>query len=181
MADLTPCEALAAPRPGDVIAERVRTYRIRRGWSFPRLADECARLGAPQLTVPSLTNIERGQRDDAKRGRRGVPLDEVAVLARALGVPPVLLLLPLGTESAVQLLPGVAVPTWDAFRWWIGERGFPGDSAGPSANGDAPGAEILGYFRDHDKYVRTGQDALLRDLRKHMQRAGVLPPDLPAD
>lgn len=172
---------------GDVIATQIRRYRLLRNWSVRQLAEECERLGAPQLTASSLANIERGQAEDAKRTGRQVLVEELAVLARALDVPPVLLTLPLGRQAVVQILPNHAVDTWSAVKWWIGDIGF------EDGNGD--GTALIGYFRDHDELVntvrhnrerRTGDLATswersLRDLRKNMRRAGVLPPELPAD
>jgi transcriptional regulator with XRE-family HTH domain len=90
-------------RPSDVVAERVRRYRKRLGWSVRELAEECARFGAPELTEASLGNIERGP--SGKRKRRDVTVDEIMVLGYALGVPPLLLLVPLGENETVQLVP----------------------------------------------------------------------------
>lgn len=79
----------------DVIAAQVRRYRLLKGWSVKRLAEECDQLGAPQLTVSSLGNIERGQDPEAKRSPRRVGAAELAVLAAALDVPPLALFVPL--------------------------------------------------------------------------------------
>lgn len=181
------------PGIGDVISAQVRKYRHAKQWSVRRLVEECERLGAHGLTEASLGNIERGQAADAKRTQRRVLVEELPVLARALGVAPILLVLPLGIEQSVEVLPGVPTDTWSALKWWIGERPFPGEDGEPSA--------ALGFYRDHDELVRVvrhnrvgslsgdgGDTGLsegwaqnLRDLRKHMRRAGVLPPELPAD
>lgn len=74
-----------------VIAAAIRKHRRARGLSVRQLADECERLGAPQLTVSSLGNIERGQDPDAKRSPRRVGVAELAVLAAALHVAPIAL------------------------------------------------------------------------------------------
>lgn len=110
---------------GDVLADRVRHYRQLRQWSVRQLAEECARLGASKLTSSSLANIERGQAEGAKRQRRQVDVEELVVLARALQVPPVLLLFPVGRADEVELVPGTNAWPWSALRWFIGEVRFP--------------------------------------------------------
>ena len=112
-----------APQPvGDVVATQVRKYRLRREWSIRQLAEECAKLGAPQLTSASLGNIERGQDQDAKRKRRDVTVEELMVLARALGVAPLLLMVPLeGGRPQVEMVPGEPWLVWDAAKWITGE------------------------------------------------------------
>jgi len=79
-------------------------------------------MGAPQLTAASLGNIERGQDKGAKRRRRDVTVEELMVLARALGVPPLLLMVPLDAgKEQVELVPGEAWYVWDAAKWVTGE------------------------------------------------------------
>ena len=102
---------------GDVIAAQVRKFRIEKGWSVRRLADECAKRGASQLTVDSLTNIERlAAGGPAKRGRRLVSIDEWLVLAHVLAVPPLLLLLDLKSGQEVAITPDVEIHPWLAWQ-----------------------------------------------------------------
>jgi len=92
------------------------------------LAAECARLGAPHMTMSTIANIERGL--TSKRRRRDVSVDELMVLAAALGVAPMLLVVPLGTGDPVEYVPGVALSPADAARWFVGDVGpFLGESA----------------------------------------------------
>ncbi len=85
----------------DVVAERVRRCRKEAGWTARQLSEECQRLGAASLTVASLGNIERTDRGTRKR--REVTVDEVFVLAYALGVPPLLMMIPLGENDELQI------------------------------------------------------------------------------
>ncbi len=167
-----------ASSPEQVLVRELRAWRERRGLTAQQVAD---RIGG-KLSRQAISKVEN---EDRK-----VTLDELAVLAWALDVPPILLTLPLGREPAVQILPGHTVPTWNAVKWWIGETGG-------REGGDSAGTAVIGYFRDHDRmewYPRTQRAAghdddeavrwaveRLRDLRKNMRRAGVLPPDLPAE
>lgn len=69
------------------VAQRVQQLRKRRGWSVARLADECAKVGADQLTANVLTNLlSRQQR------RRDLTVEEVGALAAVFDVPPARLL-----------------------------------------------------------------------------------------
>ena len=78
--------------PSDVVARHVREARRQREWSGARLAEECAKLGFPQITAEVIGNIERGRRDEHGRRRRDVSVDELDAFARVLGVPPAELL-----------------------------------------------------------------------------------------
>jgi transcriptional regulator with XRE-family HTH domain len=106
----------------------------------------CERLGAPQLSVSALANIERGQTAESKRRRRDVSVDELMVLAKALDTAPLLLLFPVGTETAIEYLPGQAVSPWDAAKWFSGE-GY--DSADVATFWAIP----LYLFRQHDRAI----------------------------
>lgn len=88
-------------RPSDVVAERVRRGRRELGWTLQQLAEECQRLGAEKLTVASLGNIERGTTESRKR--RDVTVDEVFILGYALGVPPLLMMIPLGENEPLEI------------------------------------------------------------------------------
>lgn len=108
------------PTVGAVIAQRVRKYRLLRDWSFRRLAEECAKHGAPQLTAASLANIERGQDSGAKRKRRDVTAEELLVLGYVLDVPPVNLMLPMGEEDETPVLPDIRLHPFVAYQWITG-------------------------------------------------------------
>jgi transcriptional regulator with XRE-family HTH domain len=81
------------------VAHRVQQLRKRRGWSVARLAKECAKVGADQLTANVLTNLlSRRQR------RRDLTLEEVGALAAAFDVTP------------ARLLPDIIEPIGDPAR-----------------------------------------------------------------
>jgi transcriptional regulator with XRE-family HTH domain len=69
----------------------MRGVRAARGWSAQQLADRCAELGMPDLDRSAVANIE-----NERRQRIGV--DELFVLALALGVAPVHLAVPLDED-----------------------------------------------------------------------------------
>jgi transcriptional regulator with XRE-family HTH domain len=105
----------------DVIATQIRQYRLLKGWSVKRLAEECERLGASQLTSSSLGNIERGQDPEAKRPRRRVGVAELAVLASALDVPPLALIVPTD-DTRVEITDHLSMTPLQAIDWFTGLR-----------------------------------------------------------
>lgn len=99
------------------IAGVVRRYRKLRGnMSTQQLADACAELGLP-IPRSVLANLENGRRNV-------VSVPELLVLARALGIPPLLLIFPVGEVSRLEVLPGREMPTWAAAQWFTGEGPF---------------------------------------------------------
>lgn len=145
--------------PGDVVADRVRSYRRMRGLSVRQLADECRHAGAVSLTAASLANIERGRSEGAKRGRREVTVDELLALAYVLTVPPTLLLIPLGTDDEVAVVPGVSVHPHAALEWFEGEAWrVPGDLVRSRADWQSAALPLSLYRR-------------LRELSRRLERA----------
>ncbi|MBT2478518.1 helix-turn-helix transcriptional regulator [Streptomyces sp. ISL-94] len=107
----------------DLAADQIRKHRTRLGLNREQLAEECARVGAPELTYAAITNIETGRRDKDGKRRREITIDELLTFAYALGVPPLLLMLPLGDMDAT---PSPArwggLHPYYAWRWITGEE-----------------------------------------------------------
>jgi transcriptional regulator with XRE-family HTH domain len=101
-----------------VVATEVRRYRDLQGMSAQQLSDACAELGHP-IARSVLANFESGRRPT-------ISVPEILVLARALSVPPVLLLYPLGRSEDVEVLPGNTQRTSAALDWFTGRSAFPG-------------------------------------------------------
>jgi transcriptional regulator with XRE-family HTH domain len=104
--------------------------------------------------------ISRSRISDLERGSRGGALGvaELIVLAKALGVPPVVLVFALGRERTVELLPDTEVDTWAAAKWFTGEAPFPGSN---EAVEDSPPA----YFRTQDRMI-ADWNQLRREVAK---------------
>lgn len=92
-------------RTTDAVGDAVARYRKERGLSAQQLADRCAQLGGslPRGVIAKLESRSRGS----------VTVDELLVLAEALGVPVVRLLAPLDNGD-VELFPGVPFGPWEA-------------------------------------------------------------------
>ncbi len=95
------------------MAARVRTYRLRRNWSARELAERCQAAGL-KWNREIVSNLERGKRNI-------VSIDELLILAYVLGVPPVMMFIPLGDAPAVRITPDVVTDTWSATKWVRGE------------------------------------------------------------
>lgn len=93
--------------PGQIVAQRIKEARKRRGWTQQQLADQ---LG---VLRPTITKIEQGG-DRAKN----FSVFDLFAFAVALGVAPVHLLVPLDDEAEVQIADGRDLPAPDA-RMWI--------------------------------------------------------------
>jgi len=136
-----------------VIAESVRHHRKLRGMSAQQLADACSELGYAGMTRSVIANLETGARDS-------LSVPEWLILARALGVPPLLLLYPLGrTEERIEVLPGVELSPWEGLVY--------AETGCHPANGITEDTTIA-LFRNHDSGVRQWRraSAELRDIER---------------
>lgn len=131
--------------------------------SAQRLSDACSEFGH---AVPRavLTNLENGRRPT-------ISLAELLVIARALEVPPVLLLSPLGQADRVEILPGVLVNPWYALKWFAGEEDaadLPQRTASHGSPRGKDGTWIVRMFRDHEHWA-TRLDEARAQLREAQQ------------
>lgn len=130
------------------LGARVAFYRERRKLSAQDLADRCAGLGMPSLSRVVITKLENGRRE-------AVSTAELQVIARALDVPALLLLFPVGLTDAVEVLPGVTADPWHAAQWFTGHTGDPSDPAAERP----PEGRVMWYWQQHDSYAATVRDA----------------------
>lgn len=96
-----------------VVGRRVARYRRQRGMSVQEMSTALASLGIT-LKRTVIGNLESGY-------RRTVSLAEILGFACVLGVPPVLLMVPLGEAETFDALPTGELGVWDAVRWITGE------------------------------------------------------------
>lgn len=128
------------------VADAVRHYRKERGLSAQALADACGNLGYP-IPRTSIANLENGRRS-------GVELAELLVLAKALEIPPITLMLPVGMAGSVEVVPGEELPIWDAIAWISGET-LLGSEPNPGT-----ASEIIYELRIHAQAVNQVQKAI---------------------
>lgn len=167
--------------------------------SAQALSNRCADLGWP-IARSVLSNLESAYRET-------LTVPELLILAEALGVSPLLLLLPLGHAEHVEILPGRTVSTADALRWLTGEAPLPGgaewddlaQSTVASFQVHQQNVDRWTWSRHYAELIRTGEhdgseqdierhdaDAAraiehLRNLRRLMRARGLQPPALPAE
>ncbi|MFZ3558368.1 MULTISPECIES: hypothetical protein [unclassified Streptomyces] len=152
----------------DVVAERVQQVRKKRGWTVKQLAEQCAAIGAPELTAQALYNIGNGRRDDEGRRRRFVTTDEVAALALALDVAPVHLMVPpdADDEAEYRITPTSVVNVRDVRAWFRGYYPVLGRSV-RDFHGEAPESEY-GVMQLAPQQ-RTDPDEAIRGIDELMQ------------
>lgn len=114
----TPERATWAERLTDQIAETIASYRDQRGVSTQWLADECTRLGMP-MTRTALAAVL------TQKSRKSITVQELAVLGRALEIPPLMLLYPVGSGERTEVLPEVHVDALVAADWFAGRQEAP--------------------------------------------------------
>ena len=124
------------------VAREVRRYRKMRGLSTEQLSARTAE-GGHQIHRSVLANLESGRREN-------ITVPDLVSLGRALGVPPLVLLYPVGRAEDSEVMPGEHMDPWNAAKLFTGEMA---DDAGMAA------AEDLGLFREHDRLVRAWQRA----------------------
>jgi transcriptional regulator with XRE-family HTH domain len=100
---------------GQSIGKQVSRARQRRGWTQQRLADA---IRAHDKT----SKLGRGAVAKIENGERKVSVDEWLLLSAALNVPPVLLLLPLGSEDVVEITPRSRIHPQLALDWLMGNE-----------------------------------------------------------
>ncbi|MGC9538537.1 helix-turn-helix domain-containing protein [Streptomyces sp. UG1] len=128
------------------IAGEIRRHRQEQGLSAQQLSDRCADLGAPIPRVV-LSNLENGK-------RQNVTVAEVLILARALGVPPGVLIFPVGYVDEFEVLPGAWQEPTVGLDWLAGIVSFSQDES--RAVIDSP----LGLVREHDDIVTLVRAAM---------------------
>ena len=138
--------------PVSAFAHRIRELRTARGWSARELGERCTAAGLP-WDRSIVSNVEHGRRGS-------VTVAEASILAYVLGVPPILLLYPVGLVDEVEVMPGRVLPTWAAAQWFTGEKPLPSrgqDGRWGVAPGDfeawQTGAAPVDLFREHDRLV----------------------------
>ena len=128
------------------------------------LSARCGELGLP-IDRNVIAKLENGH-------RKTVTLDEVYVLAAALGIPPVMFLFGIGTEETAEILPGEHVPSFAAAEWFSGARPlpYPGD-AGESPRGWK--SEPLSLYRAYEGNAAGQKSCLALAVQVAQQAADV--------
>jgi len=168
--------------------------------SAQQLAGRCEELGMPEITRPVLVKLEHGRRE-------AVSAAELAVLAAALDIAPVLLLYPVGSAGFAEYLPGRTAAPWDAAGWsadeaFLGPDGVISQAYRRSAGslfrdhqqllselpGDVSKADYLAAVAGQPGGAKSAERRMLaltvrtlRDIRLGIREMGLKPPELPAE
>lgn len=114
------------------VASNVRRLRERAGLSVPQLSGKTGELGY-RIPPEAIHKIEAAR--DARPGARHINVDEVTVLAVALGVSPVALLLPPTVRGETEVTGVGQLSARDAWRWMRGRNRLPRDREMPVFSG----------------------------------------------
>lgn len=146
-------------RVAALVGQRVEHFRTnRKGGRLTAkdLADRCAAEGLP-LDRAVIAKLEKGI-------RQSVSVAEVIVLGKALGVPPIELIFPIGHDELCEVLPGREMGSWQAAKWFSGEGPFlhrTEDGWLPTSQEHDDWQESATYYyRWHDIYMKQCLDAL---------------------
>lgn len=182
------------------VGARVQRYRKLRNLTAQQVSDLLMSSLGVDMKRTVLGGLESG-------ARKAVALSEVLALAYVLGVPPLLLMTPLGGREEVEAVPGHDADPWDVARWITGEGPPPDGGADPAWRRNV---DLLALYRDHsskeddwsrqarvDPTSRDGGPArvdwdrierrraeiedALRLIRRAIRGRGDLPPALPPE
>lgn len=92
---------------------QVQYYRKMRELTAEELAKRITDLGLP-YTRDQVVNLERKDR------RTTITVGEIIALGAVLGVPPALLIMPIGEESELEVIPDRTFDAWNAYLWFTG-------------------------------------------------------------
>jgi transcriptional regulator with XRE-family HTH domain len=166
------------------IAKEVRRHRKARGMSIQQVSDAAERLGVT-IPRPVLSNLETGRRSAIDPG-------ELLILAAVLGVPPALLMFPVGADETVEYLPDMPTDPWTAYRYFVGDLVVVSGQSGTVTTEAPERGNAIETYRRHDTalwryllnrgsnpaYAERGL-AQLHDVRSDMREQGWKLPPLP--
>ncbi|WAL74510.1 helix-turn-helix transcriptional regulator [Kitasatospora sp. YST-16] len=142
------------------VGEALRDARTRQGLSAPEVARRCADLGVP-IPPTAINKIETA-------GRGSLKVEEILAFAAALNVPVASLLVPLGAEPTIDLLPNLRLSPWEAVQLITGEGPLADESEGSPRF-------TLAMFREHEVDVQTAtiSTRAARDWREQAGKSSV--------
>lgn len=160
------------------IGKRVEHYRTKNKMTVQAVADACAEeMGVP-LDRSVIAKLEKGL-------RQGISVGELIAIAKAIGVPPILLVFPLGQEDSeeVEVLPGFMANTWEVVKWFTGEQSFPQqDENGryytmqPDHQAWEANAGAMNGYRFHEQFVTEWRNVSRRaDFRREVAKTTTNP------
>lgn len=121
----------------------IKHYRELVGLKHSELAERLTAVGVPMQRT-TLVNIEQGL-------RKSMSVPEMFALGYVLGVPPAMLMIPLGLESRVEPIEGQELDSWRAIEWVSGGLGFGHEFRPENSSNRTLGQEIrsnYGAFQD---------------------------------
>ncbi len=155
------------------IGRLIRQERDAQALSAQELSDKCAALGY-RIARGTIAKTENGD-------RRHVPLQEVAVIAAALDVPPVTLMFDVTAGDTPHLVtPDLEMPPIGAIEWWSGNDVETYGLRIARTEQELQHAVARFAKRDDDERPER-QLSYLRAVRSEMVAHGMTPPPIRDD
>lgn len=129
------------------IGRRIARFRQERRLSAQQLSDALHERLKVDMKRTVIGGIEAGT-------RKNVSVSEIFAIAYVLGIPPILLLVPVGEPGEFEILPGISTDPWTAANWLAGEGGNEWTGFLDAGRGASPTeVNFLAMYRRHDKEV----------------------------
>ena len=145
-------------RLAEQIGQEIAHQRDKRGMTAQALAERCAELGLP-MDRAVIAKLEKGR-------RQTITVGELLVFARALRIPPLLLVCPLGRLDSMEANPGVTASVWAVLKWFTGDGRFPADNRVGGGDLD-PNTGLYEWYDDPEAGWEDGA-APLHLYRRHV-------------
>ena len=130
----------------EAVGQNLKRLRKSRGLTTRELEKRLTAIGR-RIAQSSITNMEHG--------RREASLEDIAALAAALEVPPLLLIAPLATEPTITVL-GAEMDAWQFTQWFAGRAPLSGTSDDEGDYGAfVRGSAVIRLRIAHDADVKT--------------------------
>ncbi len=139
-------------------------FRKEAGLTAVQLSERTRQLGYPISRV-AISKIE----SNSRAGKLDVA--EVAILAAALEIPPILLLYPALPDGEVPVLPGREVASSVAMTWFAGERLLPMDDDDVLSDNTINALQLLQLVRERIERDRALGRAIVEHLDRSRERA----------
>lgn len=171
----------------EIAGAQIKRHRQAQKLTTEQLAARVTSAGF-KCSRDQVVNLER------KSGRRqSITVGEIIIFAAVLGLPPAVLLIPIGSSDPVEYLPGRGTDAWAAYQWFTGSGSdaLVGDAWFPTQLDEA--TLQLNVYRRHTDAVRhldaaaqrgessaaEGYRAAVAAIRNEIRAHGWHPPSLP--
>lgn len=137
---------------GHRVAAAIVELRRERGWTKTDLSRRVSNLGRP-MSLDVITEIEKSA--------RALDIDDIIVMARALNVPPILLIFPVGKDAHCQLAPAEPTQeTWASVEWFVGGRPYSPVAEAVESDAFEKATTMLRRYQEYSRCIDRWKKAI---------------------